>query len=47
MRQAVKTNDIIKVKNMVDIFANSEICTEEVAKDFMKYYLNNFEGKMI
>lgn len=44
MRQAIKTNDITKVKDMVDIFVNSEICTEEVAKDFMKYYLNNFEG---
>lgn len=44
MWDAVKTNDLTKVKDMVDIFVNSEICSEEVANDFMKYYLNNFDG---
>lgn len=41
---AVKTNKIIKVADWVEVFVNSEICTKEVADDFMQYYLNNFDG---
>lgn len=44
MWDAVRTNKIGKVRDMVDIFMNSEICTQEVADDFFRYYLNNYEG---
>lgn len=44
MREAVKSNDISRVKDMVEIFVNSEICTEDTGNNFIRYYLNNLDG---